>query len=177
MKRIIAMTICALFAVSALAQQAGARGQGQAQGQQRQGQAQGQGQGRMGGMRGQAEIFEKLKLTADQKKKIEALQTKNQAAFTKLRDEKDQAKRREGMQKLMTSMQTEIGKILTKDQKAQYDKLIAERRAQFQRGGGPGGAAGAGRATGGAAGGAAKAGGGAAKTGGTTKTGGGGKGG
>lgn len=172
MKRIIAMTICALFAVSALAQQAGARGQGQSQGQQRQGQAQGQGQGRMGGMRGQAEIFEKLKLTADQKKKIEALQTKNQAAFTKLRDEKDQAKRREGMQKLMTSMQTEIGKILTKDQKAQYDKLIAERRAQFQRGG-----AGAGRATGGAAGGAAKAGGGAAKTGGTTKTGGGGKGG
>lgn len=172
MKRIIAMTICALFAVSALAQQAGARGQGQAQGQQRQGQAQGQGQGRMGGMRGQAEIFEKLKLTADQKKKIEALQTKNQAAFTKLRDEKDQAKRREGMQKLMTSMNTEIGKILTKDQKAQYDKLIAERRAQFQRGG-----AGAGRATGGAAGGAAKAGGGAAKAGGTTKTGGGGKGG
>lgn len=172
MKRIIAMTICALFAVSALAQQAGARGQGQAQGQQRQGQAQGQGQGRVGGMRGQAEIFEKLKLTADQKKKIEALQTKNQAAFTKLRDEKDQAKRREGMQKLMTSMQTEIGKILTKDQKAQYDKLIAERRAQFQRGG-----AGAGRATGGAAGGAAKAGGGAAKAGGTTKTGGGGKGG
>lgn len=161
MKRIIAMTICALFAVSALAQQAGARGQGQAQGQQRQGQAQGQGQGRMGGMRGQAEIFEKLKLTADQKKKIEALQTKNQAAFTKLRDEKDQAKRREGMQKLMTSMNTEIGKILTKDQKAQYDKLIAERRAQFQRGG-----AGAGRATGGAAGGAAKAGGGATKTGG-----------
>ncbi|GMV89343.1 MAG: hypothetical protein AMXMBFR81_22740 [Chthonomonas sp.] len=172
MKRIIAMTICALFAVSALAQQAGARGQGQAQGQQRQGQAQGQGQGRMGGMRGQAEIFEKLKLTADQKKKIEALQTKNQAAFTKLRDEKDQAKRREGMQKLMTSMNTEIGKILTKGQKAQYDKLIAERRAQFQRGG-----AGAGRATGGAAGGAAKAGGGTAKAGGTTKTGGGGKGG
>lgn len=123
-------------------------------------------------MRGQAEIFEKLKLTADQKKKIEALQTKNQAAFTKLRDEKDQAKRREGMQKLMTSMNTEIGKILTKGQKAQYDKLIAERRAQFQRGG-----AGAGRATGGAAGGAAKAGGGTAKAGGTTKTGGGGKGG
>lgn len=170
MKRIIAMTICALFAVSALAQQAGARGQGQAQGQQRQGQAQGQGQGRMGGMRGQAEIFEKLKLTADQKKKIEAVQTKNQAAFAKLRDEKDQAKRREGMQKLMTSMQTEIGKILTKDQKTQYDKLIAERRAQFQRGGA---GAGAGRATGGAAGGAAKAGGGAAKAGGTTKTGGG----
>ncbi len=173
MKRIIAMTICALFAVSALAQQAGARGQGQAQGQQRQGQGQGQGQGRMGGMRGQAEIFEKLKLTADQKKKIEALQTKNRDAFAKLRDEKDETKRREGMQKLMTSMQTEIGKILTKDQKAQYDKLIAERRAQFQRGGGPGGAAGAGRATGGAAGGAAKAGGGAAKAGGTTKTGGG----
>lgn len=161
MKRIIAMTICALFAVSALAQQAGARGQGQAQGQQRQGQGQGQGQGRMGGMRGQAEIFEKLNLTADQKKKIEALQAKNRDAFAKLRDEKDQAKRREGMQKLMTSMQTEIGKILTKDQKAQYDKLIAERRAQFQRGG-----AGAGRATGGAAGGAAKAGGGATKTGG-----------
>lgn len=173
MKRIIAMTICALFAVSALAQQAGARGQGQAQGQQRQGQGQGQGQGRTGGMRGQAEIFEKLKLTADQKKKIEALQAKNRDAFTKLRDEKDETKRREGMQKLMTSMQTEIGKILTKDQKAQYDKLIAERRAQFQRGGGPGGAAGAGRATGGAAGGAAKAGGGAAKAGGTTKTGGG----
>lgn len=161
MKRIIAMTICALFAVSALAQQAGARGQGQAQGQQRQGQGQGQGQGRMGGMRGQAEIFEKLNLTADQKKKIEALQAKNRDAFAKLRDEKDQAKRREGMQKLMTSMQTEIGKILTKDQKAQYDKFIAERRAQFQRGG-----AGAGRATGGAAGGAAKAGGGATKTGG-----------
>jgi len=141
--------IFTLFAAGALlagmitvvsAQGAGAKGQkgGAQAGQGPRGQG-GGGRGRM-----MNDLLAKVKppVTADQKKKLEALNTKMRAEMEKLRNAPgDMQSKRPKFEALMKKRTDEQNKILTKPQQESLKKLIEEAMKNFQDGrqGGPGG--------------------------------------
>lgn len=132
--RIATVSLCAMALASlSFAQAAGPKGgdkskQGAGAGtKQRQA---GPPQGRRGGMG--AELMEKLGLSADQKKKIEALNQKTQAAI-KAAVEKaggDRAKARDAMRPIMENQRKEMNAILTP---AQQEKLKALRKEMIDK--------------------------------------------
>jgi len=166
----LAMMMAALVAVvglatSATAQAAGPRdgGGGLQQGNKRQG---GMGM-RMGAGRLEQEIVPKLKLSADQQKKWDAVNKDIKAEMEKMRAQFQKGQQgakgeRPQMsdadrQKLMAKFkgfQDKKMAILTKDQKAMYEKLMKEARDKMMKerqkgGGGAGAGGGKGKAGGG----------------------------
>lgn len=154
--------IFTLFAAGALlagmitvvsAQGAGAKGQkgGAQAGQGPRGQG-GAGRGRM-----MNDLLAKVKppVTAEQKKKLEALNTKMRAEMEKLRSAPgDMQSKRPKFEALMKKRTDEQNKILTKPQQESLKKLIEEAMKNFQggrRGAGGPGAGGQGGRGGGAA--------------------------
>ncbi|MBS1705066.1 MAG: hypothetical protein JST40_04270 [Armatimonadetes bacterium] len=93
-----------------------------------------------GMMKMQQEIFAKLNLTADQKKKIEALNKKTGDAMRALENKKPE-ERRTAMQKIREDHQNALMKILTPKQQQEYKKLMKEQMEKFRKEhpGGPGG--------------------------------------
>lgn len=161
------------LATSALAQAAGPKGGGglqqggKAQGGQRQG-----GMRMMGGGRFEEQILPKLKLSADQKKKWDAVNKDMQAEMEKIRASMQKAGgaqtgQGQGQRPRMseadrTKLQAKFKAfndkkmaILTKDQKATYEKEMKAAREKFmkERGGQRGGGGAAGGKTGGKGGG------------------------
>jgi Spy/CpxP family protein refolding chaperone len=122
-----------------------AQGAGPAGGAPKPGLGQGKGQGAPGqgprggaGMmrRGQDEMFAKLNLTADQKKKVEALnkalQDKVQGMFQKNKNG-DRSAMREQMKPIMEKYQKDLKAILTKAQWDQLEKMRQERREKMRQ--------------------------------------------
>lgn len=171
MNKISKLLITAAFAVAMVAlgsaQAAGPKGGSQGGGKPgAQGQGRGPGQGG-GGMRRGMNMFgpeaeKRLKITPDQKKKLEAASKEMQAAFQKQLAGKDFRSMTEADRKAMQTKMKPIGdkyqaavkKILTPTQQKELEKMRAERMKEFGNGrgrpGGPGGP--------GATGGTAKAG-------------------
>lgn len=126
------------------------------------------GPGGPGGQRrgGMGAIMEKIQppVTADQKKKIEAINKKYREQMMKLRGgtpgqrptpgqgggrpQMDDATRKKFMD-LMKKRNDEIMKVLNAKQQASYKKLVDEMMKRFQNGGGPGGPRGGGAPRGG----------------------------
>jgi hypothetical protein len=190
MNRISKLLITAAFAVGMVAlgsaQSAGPKGGAP---QNKNGQVQGgrPGQGQPGGMRrggagmfSNPEVEKRLKLTADQKKKIEAASKEMQTSMQKLMagkdfrsmTDKDREAMRTKMKPITDKFQGVVDKTLTATQKKELEKMRAEMRQRFQNGGGAGRpGAGAGGAT---KGGTANKGGASKSSGGGTKKAGGG---
>jgi len=162
MKKILTILVStmalAALATSAFAQGAGPKGGFGGRG----------GQGGPGGMPGgrmakmQGEILAKLNLSADQKKKIDALNAKRQEEMKKMFGggppaEGDRDKMREKMRESQKAYRKELDKILKPDQAKKYDALLKEARdkmrAQMGGPGGPGAGGPGGRAGGGKPGG------------------------
>lgn len=109
---------------------------------------------RRGGMLNNPEIEKRLKLTADQKKKLEAASKTMRDSMEKARGGKDfrnmsEADRKsmgDKMRPIFEKYQAEVKKILTPAQQKEMEKIQAEQMARFrQQGGGrppQGGAAG-----------------------------------
>jgi len=148
----------AIMALNSVSFAQGAGPQGGAPGVGQQGGRRGGGQG-MGGMRRMGgarmaqrnkELFAKLNLTADQKKKIEALQKKHQekmrATFTQAGGPSaDRQALMEKFREMQKGYRAELMKILTPAQEKQYSAAVKEMREKMrkERGqGGPGGAPG-----------------------------------
>lgn len=183
MKRLVLIITGTVLATAlAFSQAAGPQGQGKGQakgqgGQVRAGQRGPGGPGQGGPDRAamrqrmqqmQKEIYAKLKLSADQTKKVEAL---DKATTKKLDDLRaapgDRQSKGPKMREIRDAHQKELEKILTKAQADQFKKLRKEQmdkmRAQFGGGRGPGGPGGpppGGAKAGAAKGGGAKGGGG-----------------
>ncbi|MBX3112789.1 MAG: hypothetical protein KF857_12375 [Fimbriimonadaceae bacterium] len=140
------------LATASIAQSAGPRG--------------GAGQGRPGGANGQQmmkqrqemmnKIYDQLKLTADQKKKIEALNKDRMAKMQKMFGQGRPAggangrppandQRRAEMQKMQKDYEASLKKIMGDSKYAEYQKLLkaAREKARANRPGGGGGAGGA----------------------------------
>lgn len=92
------------------------------------------GQGRMRGM--SKEFLAKLNLTADQQKKVDALQkstqTKVQAIMNTDGDREGKMKK---MREVMQGHRDALGKILTKQQQEQLKKMMADARAKREKDG------------------------------------------
>lgn len=86
-------------------------------------------------------IDKAVTLTPEQKTKITAIYTTDEAKMTALRSAQDPDMRTK-MMAIRTSENDQIKAILTTDQNTKYDAYLAARRQRFQRGGG-GGAGGA----------------------------------
>lgn len=135
----IVVTVAAIaISVPVLAQDAGPRGGkgGAGAGQP--------GQPRMGMRMGRMndEMMKKLNLTAEQKKKVEALQKKQQAERRKVMEgmkltpgtqptEEQRKQMREKMQPMIERHQKEFQEILTPTQREQFKKMIEEARKRF----------------------------------------------
>jgi len=178
MNKISKLLITAAFAVGMVAlgsaQAAGPKGgtQGGKAGQTEGGRAGQGGPGggmRRGGMMMGPEIEKRLKITPDQKKKLEAATKEMQTAMQKAMGGKDfrsmsdadRKAMRDKMKPINDKFQASVKKILTPAQQKEMEKIRAERMKQFQNGGGrPGGPAGSGTAGKGGAAGKGKGGGG-----------------
>ncbi len=85
------------------------------------------------------ELYAKLKLTATQKKKIEAIDAKYKKLFEALRAKRD-PKGFEAMKGLMDKRNKEVTAILDKNQKKTYEAEMKKWQTMRRRGpGGPGG--------------------------------------
>jgi protein CpxP len=100
--------------------------------------------GRMGGTpeerakRNTDQLAEKLKLTEDQKTKVLAIYTEQNAAMAKAR-EAGEGMDREKMTKMMTDTNTKVEALLNDEQKTAFKAYLEERRKQMearQNGGG-----------------------------------------
>ena len=145
MKKLVLAIIISVVAVAAIAQGPGPGGPGMG----------GPG-GRGGGMKRMAEmqkkILDQLKLTADQKKKVDALDAdtakKLRAAMESLKPSTpgarpDFSQMREKIQPIRKAREAALAKILTKDQLKKYSELrkkaMDDMRKSFGGFGGPGG--------------------------------------
>ena len=96
-----------------------------------------QGGGRMGGTpeerakRNTDQLAEKLKLTEDQKTKVLALYTAQNAEMTKAR-EAGGGDFREKMTKMMDETNTKIEAVLTEEQKPTFKALVEERKKAME---------------------------------------------
>lgn len=146
-RRWLAQVTVVIAAICFLSAGAFAQGQGQGQGGQRGNRGQGQGQGG-GRQMGPAMIdrlhaaVNELNLTDEQKPKIDEIFTKAKDEFEKMQPELQDlpmqergAKAREFAQKL----QTDVKAVLNDEQKAAFDKKLAEAQAQRGQGQGQGG--------------------------------------
>lgn len=106
-----------------------------------------QGGGRMGGTpeerakRNTDQLAEKLKLTEDQKTKVLAVYTAQNAEMAKAREASggDNSGMREKMMKMMGETNTKIEAVLTEEQKPAFKALLEERKKAMearQNGGG-----------------------------------------
>ena len=102
-----------------------------------------QGGGRMGGTpeerakRNTDQLVEKLKLNDDQKTKVLAIYTEQNAAMAKAREAGDVD--RDKMMKMMADTNTKVEALLTDEQKTAFKAYLEERRKQMearQNGGG-----------------------------------------
>lgn len=102
-------------------------------------QPQGQGQGRgMGGNRGMAMLMQGITLTAEQQVQVDSIAAKYQAQRQALMADQtlDQDARRAKGRELMGKQQEEIKAVLTPEQKAVFEKNVADMQARMQQGGG-----------------------------------------
>jgi Spy/CpxP family protein refolding chaperone len=125
MKNLI--TLISIFAIagSLMAQDAGPRGQ---RGKRQEPPAQGERGQRRNPLDMDAKILEDLKLNEDQRKKIGDLKKATADKLKDSREKEDREKMREAMKVLIEKYQTDLKKILTKEQAEKYDKAIKELR-------------------------------------------------
>jgi acyl-CoA reductase-like NAD-dependent aldehyde dehydrogenase len=126
MKNLI--TLISIFAIagSLMAQDAGPRGQ---RGKRQEPPAQGERGQRRNPLDMDAKILEDLKLNPEQKKKVGNLKKETADKAREMRDtQEDREKMREQMKALIEKYQTDLKKILTKEQGEKYDKAIKELR-------------------------------------------------
>jgi protein CpxP len=81
------------------------------------------------------ELKEKLLLTADQTKKVEAIFDNNRKKMDALFEngDRDGADPREMMDAMMNATDKEIEKVLTKKQKEKYSKIVQDRKKEMER--------------------------------------------
>lgn len=90
--------------------------------------------GRMRGMN--KELLGKLNLSADQQKKVEALEKSTQSKVQAIMNtDGDRESKMKKMREVMQGHRDELNKILTKPQQEQLKKLMAEARAKRQKDG------------------------------------------
>lgn len=124
MKNIITLITILVIASSAFAQDAGPRKQGQ----RKDPPAQGERGQRRNPLDMDAKILDDLKLNEDQRKKIGDLKKATADKMRDLRDKEDRDKMREAVKSLIEKYQSDLKKILTKEQAEKYDKAIKELR-------------------------------------------------
>ncbi|MBV6457137.1 MAG: hypothetical protein HONBIEJF_00244 [Fimbriimonadaceae bacterium] len=95
------------------------------------------GKGFGGRMRGMSkEFLAKLNLTADQQKKVEALEKSTQSKVQAIMNtDGDRESKMKKMREVMQGHRDAMGKILTKQQQEQMKKMMAEARAKRQKDG------------------------------------------
>lgn len=141
-RTILIAALAATMVTGAFAQAAGPakqQGGGKQTGQQAQGQR-GPGQRMQAFAKVHEKVLAELKLTADQKKKVAALDKKRSDEMAAIRKEAEAGKRdglRERSQKAMEAYRDGLKKVLTKDQAAKYEKRMKEEmdKLRAERGG------------------------------------------
>ncbi len=96
------------------------------------------------------ELVNGLQLSDEQKPRIDAILSKAQQDTTELRQQLQDLEPRERMQRMQETfqgLQQKINEVLTSDQKAVFEKKLAEMRQNFRGGGRPTGAGAANRPT------------------------------
>jgi low affinity Fe/Cu permease len=125
MKHLITLITILVIASTTMAQDAGPRKQGQ----RKEPPAQGERGQRRNPLDMDAKILEDLKLNPEQKKKVGDLKKETADKAREMRDkQEDREKMREQMKALIEKYQTDLKKILTKEQGEKYDKAIKELR-------------------------------------------------
>lgn len=148
MKKIMNIFVVAALAAgittSALAQDAGPKGgKGGQPGQPGAERSERRGPNMQRMMQMRKQMMDKLNLTADQKKKVAALDAKmkQQMEAAMKSSGGDRQKMMQGMRGMRQSYQKDLNAILTADQRKKFEQLMKERRDQMmkERGGVPGG--------------------------------------
>lgn len=124
MKNLITIISILAIAGCTFAQDAGPRKQGQ----RKEPPVQGERGQRRNPLDMDAKILDDLKLNEDQRKKIGDLKKATADKMRDLRDKEDREKMREVMKSLIEKYQSDLKKILTKEQAEKYDKAIKELR-------------------------------------------------
>jgi Spy/CpxP family protein refolding chaperone len=86
-------------------------------------------------------LFRDITLSADQRQRIDAIQTRYRTQMEQARQQQsggDRSAMRDQMRQSMEQQQREIRDVLTPDQQRQFDQNVANIRAQMQQGGGRG---------------------------------------
>jgi|GEM_PF-1494642 len=91
-------------------------------------------QGRMTHEERLQQYKERLSLTADQTKKLDAILLNSEKKRQELRDKGDMESMRDGMMQIMEDTNAQITKILTAKQKVEFNKMIEERKNRMQQG-------------------------------------------
>jgi len=89
-------------------------------------------QGRMTHEERVKQYKERLKLTDDQTKKVDAILKKSEQKRDELRDKGKMENMREEMTKIMDQTNEQIQKILKPAQKEEFKKMIEERKSRMQ---------------------------------------------
>lgn len=89
-------------------------------------------QGRMSHEERVKQYKERLKLTDDQTKKVDAILKKSEQKRDELRDKGKMENMREEMTKIMDQTNEQIQKILKPAQKEEFKKMIEERKSRMQ---------------------------------------------
>jgi Spy/CpxP family protein refolding chaperone len=165
MKNLMMLVAVAALAIGAATDSFAQNRQGQGQGQRQQGQGQGQrqgqppGQNREGAMfRMQEQILAKLNLTADQKKRVTALNKKTEESMKKLREAPGEMRSKmPKFREIHEGHEKALLQILTAQQRTRYQELLKQERErrmkERQQRQGQGGGQGGGQRRGGGTGG------------------------